>query len=297
MRIYPLRTSSDIWKIKLYSKHICTKECRLAYFEEHISDHASITFIVDNPDYNQESQTCLYNQTLKESDINIDLFNQNLPLTIDGELLFQDYIVIPDKKIDIYLTFPLKEPKKIRVESKDRLGFSLSFIVYTIQQIYRWIYRREEETCTEKNHSILYQCKTCLLLDRKKTILTNRIENEKNIDNKQICAICLDEMNDDILNTICHHSFHNSCLEKWIEQKETCPTCRSSLTNCECKGKGYIYHQYKGKIIPKELRGMFISRNTTDGVFGIYGYDKEDLFLKSFLYNSVTKTLYPNVSA
>lgn len=51
------------------------------------------------------------------------------------------------------------------------------------------------------------------------------------------CAICLGE------NTIqpnktwcqisCEHKFHSCCITQWLEQKKSCPTCRSELTPFE----------------------------------------------------------------
>ena len=43
------------------------------------------------------------------------------------------------------------------------------------------------------------------------------------------CVICYDEINTTDLNTIktkCRHVFHKTCLDNWIIQNDTCPTCR-----------------------------------------------------------------------
>ena len=149
-RIYPLRTSSNLWKIKLYSKHICNDDCKISYYEEPISDDSSIMFIVDNPGYDHDTKTCKYSYTLNHSSVKIDCFNKNDPKTIDGEMMFENQIVIPDRKINVNLSFPLKYTKNILIETDNDLGFSLNEIIYKIQQIYRWIYKREEETCSEK---------------------------------------------------------------------------------------------------------------------------------------------------
>lgn len=45
-----------------------------------------------------------------------------------------------------------------------------------------------------------------------------------------VCAICLDsieESSGDIQH--CHHVFHTSCINKWLEDHVTCPTCRRVL--------------------------------------------------------------------
>lgn len=48
---------------------------------------------------------------------------------------------------------------------------------------------------------------------------------------KQLCSICHEYMNLDqkVTQTMCSHSFHTECLEKWLEQKHNCPMCRHGL--------------------------------------------------------------------
>ena len=50
------------------------------------------------------------------------------------------------------------------------------------------------------------------------------------------CSICLKDMNQCqdghsrvIVKTTCGHCFHQHCLERWLENKTTCPHCRSQL--------------------------------------------------------------------
>jgi len=43
------------------------------------------------------------------------------------------------------------------------------------------------------------------------------------------CSICLDPLEGrTIVTTICKHTFHVTCYQKWHEQK-TCPICRAPL--------------------------------------------------------------------
>ncbi len=47
------------------------------------------------------------------------------------------------------------------------------------------------------------------------------------------CAICYNDYADgDILNSPdkCGHLFHKECLEKWLLQKQECPTCRCTIS-------------------------------------------------------------------
>jgi hypothetical protein len=47
--------------------------------------------------------------------------------------------------------------------------------------------------------------------------------------NDDECAICLDPMpkRSETASPGCQHDFHPSCLNKWFENNETCPVCRT----------------------------------------------------------------------
>ncbi|VVC26190.1 Hypothetical protein CINCED_3A015240 [Cinara cedri] len=47
--------------------------------------------------------------------------------------------------------------------------------------------------------------------------------------NSDNCAICWEKM-DSARKLPCGHLFHNGCLQSWMEQEPSCPTCRLSLT-------------------------------------------------------------------
>ena len=52
---------------------------------------------------------------------------------------------------------------------------------------------------------------------------------------KKKCCICLDYLNNDNKTLCCYHSFHTSCIDKWLKINLTCPLCRTyhfSLDNC-----------------------------------------------------------------
>ena len=46
------------------------------------------------------------------------------------------------------------------------------------------------------------------------------------------CIICRDEMASAIKLT-CGHMFHKGCLRTWLEQQQSCPTCRANLLDVE----------------------------------------------------------------
>lgn len=287
MRIYPLRTTSKIWKIKLYSKHICNDSCKLTFVEEPISNDSSLIFIVENPYYNNENGRCSESMKFNHALVNIFSFNENDPYTIYGELLFEHNIVIPDPEIYINLEFPLTKSKKILVKNEG--GFSLTKIISKIKQIYIWAYEEEEKSSTIKKHFIMDQC------DCKINYKSN-IKQTLKQKLSSTCPICLETLSDTV--TECNHSFHMKCIDEWVENdKDTCPICRAKLFTCkECKD-GIIYKEYTGKVIPKEQRGLDRSRNPTDGVFNIYGYDIDELYLRSMTYHSVSKNLYLDITS
>lgn len=52
---------------------------------------------------------------------------------------------------------------------------------------------------------------------------------EELAENSDNCAICWEKM--EIARKLpCGHLFHNSCLQSWLEQDTSCPTCRLALS-------------------------------------------------------------------
>lgn len=47
------------------------------------------------------------------------------------------------------------------------------------------------------------------------------------------CSICLEDLieNDDVRILSCFHQFHVKCIDTWLGQKSTCPTCKLNLFN------------------------------------------------------------------
>jgi hypothetical protein len=264
--------------------------CKFAYLQDDISYNSSIVFVIENPDY--KDGKCPYSMKLNTSSVHINNFNKNDPNTIDGELLFYNNIVIPDTEIYLNISFPLKDPKRIKIKSNNSLGFSLTDLLNKIKSVYKWIYEEEENTCNIKRFDIIEQCDCSYEID-----ITEMTEiREKINENDEKCSICLENIENQVSKTKCNHFFHKNCIFEWINNnKNTCPLCRKNILKClnNCKN-GLIYKEYIGKVIPKNMRGI-LSRNITDGIFGIYGYDIEDLFIDEMIYNSKTKVLYPKI--
>ena len=44
-----------------------------------------------------------------------------------------------------------------------------------------------------------------------------------------LCSICYDLKTDDIAVVRCSHSFHITCLETWLEKRNSCPLCKTEV--------------------------------------------------------------------
>ncbi len=113
-RIYPLRTSSTEWKIKLYTYHVCSEKCRFINTSENF-DGTRIIFYTENPLYQNEK--CEYYGTNQLSSVKISEFDKNIANTVDGYLLFSEQIVIPDREIYVLIDMPIDHPIKIKIKS------------------------------------------------------------------------------------------------------------------------------------------------------------------------------------
>lgn len=47
--------------------------------------------------------------------------------------------------------------------------------------------------------------------------------------NNNTCPICIEDILEDECITKCNHKFHNKCIDKWLENKISCPMCRAQL--------------------------------------------------------------------
>lgn len=283
-RIYPLRTTSTEWKIKLYTYHVCSDTCQFINTSEHF-DGTTVIFYSENPLY--KDGKCEYYGTNQLSSVKISEFDKNIPKAIDGYLLYSEQIVIPDKEIYVLIDKPIDHPIKIKIKSSSDFGFTLSELIYQIKNIYQWIYVEEERTTIEQEFLINIMCE-CTAFPKK------CLYDKCTINHDNTCSICLEKIKDECAGLKCQHYFHLGCIEKWIEEDgKTCPLCRSFLyEKCEkCDGKEWFEFYYKGKILPSLFRGFNIARNKTYGRFGIDAYDIEDLILENMSYNRVSKLL------
>jgi len=56
----------------------------------------------------------------------------------------------------------------------------------------------------------------------------NKLRKNSNCEN---CSVCKDdfELEQEIVNLPCKHSFHEDCLTPWLTERNSCPTCRFEL--------------------------------------------------------------------
>ena len=292
-RIYPLRTCSDKWKIKIYTNHICSTNCSFVTTVENYGD-TTIIFVTDNPEF--RNGKCDYYDTNQISSVKISDFDENNPHTLDGYLLSANQIVIPDNEIYIMVTFPLENPVKIKIKSNCNLGFTLSNLIANIRKLYEWIYKEEERTTIEQDFLINMTCECAL---QQKQYLYDKCVTNDDIKN-DVCSICLEKLNGECASLKCCHYFHMRCIDNWIkEDGKTCPLCREFLyKKCDkCNGDEYVKFYFRGKLIPPEIRNINtnIRRNKTFGRFGIDMFDVEELILTDMIYDKKNKILSLNM--
>lgn len=48
---------------------------------------------------------------------------------------------------------------------------------------------------------------------------------------KDICPICHCSLQNDLIRKLnCTHEFHIECIDKWTQNNDSCPQCRSNVT-------------------------------------------------------------------
>ena len=78
----------------------------------------------------------------------------------------------------------------------------------------------------------------------------------------KLCTICLSPLHkrrqSKQLSCECRVIFHNICLQRWLNENNTCPICHTELTHNKNKIEK-IYHFFSNKI--KELKKFFFNQH------------------------------------
>lgn len=291
LRIYPIRNTRKKWNINLYKYHTCSEDCNKRLIAD--SDELILT---DNPNY--INGVCEKYNKLEKTFLRLVSFREDGTFGEGDRLYGIDDTVIPDKSFVILVYYPLSFVLEVVINSETTKGYTLLEIINSIKTVYEYIYEEEEQTATPQVYELKKICYTCGKKDLLKYVDYFAFDSESKTDNENECSICYNtyEIGSNVAKLKCNHNFHSSCIEEWFKTSGTCPICRNNVFECvNCDGSGIIYYQFTGTVIPIEERGMNLNRNPTNGVFGIYDCDLENLFIESLSYNRVKKKLYINM--
>lgn len=275
MRVYPIRTSRNKWKIQFYAFHECDTRCETILIDrDHYID------ITLNPTY--VNNRCNLYGLIEKSTVALFRYDKNNPQCEAGPMIDPDEVVITDTMFTINIDFPLSFALSIEIHCSSH--FTRSDIIYLVKMLYKFIYEEEERTATPQVYRLNKICSHCNL--------NNIDEHSEQVTNSDDCSICYSPLEEDAVKLRCTHMFHKSCITEWIKTSATCPICRSNIYICtNCNGTRMIFYYYVGVVVPFEQRGGIINRNSSNGIFGIHSYDFESLSLTNMTYDRKNKTL------
>jgi len=257
---------------------------------EHNEDRGAVFSVQSNPDFNDGQ--CSRVNTLTPALIHLQSYDISSPCGHMGMLFRPDYIVIPDYEFTIKFTFPMENMCTLRINKNSET--SVRELLHMIKTGYEHIYDEEEETSNTNTFVINKLCEAC----NEKTLyeFIDIIPSIELPDDQQ-CAICYRDYLEDPLaaKLSCGHIFHTDCVKSWIVKGngKGCPLCRSKIRNCRtCEGRCYVESHEEFVVLPVEHRDAYMSRNRTDGMYGIFDYDFENLVIEELEYNSRNKMLH-----
>lgn len=294
-KYYPLRFTRSYWEIPLYTQHTCQESCQyIPDFTNINEENPNGLSLVDNPEYDKETGKCIHNDKYIKTPVNINDYQISNPEGIYGNLHNCDEIVINDNEIYICINFPITNEKHFLVKSEG--GFSLRELLQIIKYIYKDVYREEENTATINEFKIEYDCE-CIDVDIKELI--RNYETKLPDNTSENCSICYSEFDNTTIELGCNHCFHKKCVQFWVDKGKgfNCPLCRALINPCDkCDNNRYIIETESFVVLPQDLRDNGY-RNVTDGIYGIYDYDLDQLNIMNLWYNNIHKVLILDIEA
>lgn len=286
VRVYPIRTTRKEWSIPIYCYHHCNTRCSQIYILDEENPPTIRYTLVDNPNY--KNGKCNRHNKLEKTSIDLSTFQYDNPLGCTGPLYEPNEIVIPDTYISVSINYPLSTCVNVTILAPTSNGFTLTELINSIKMVYQYIYEEEERTSTPRLYKIKQHCTNCS--DKKPQ---DYVKDPPKMNKLSECSICYNDYSQQPPGQLaCNHNFHKECINKWLNSSPTCPLCRYSILKCDtCKGVGFIYYDYNGTVIPVEQRGYILNRNHTNGIFGIYGHDLDDLAIEFMHYDRISKRL------
>lgn len=292
MHVYPIRNSRNYWKIPLYCCHECTISCQNKFT---VTSEGNID-IIQNPHYDSITKKCNKYDSLCPATIPIHSFSLNDPHGLEGKLFYPDLIVIPDESFNVYLTFPFNTTVEVGV--KTHTPITLRELLELIKQLYIQIYEDEEKTSESTLFTITRSCE-CVNSDLKSKVASMLVNTaDLNTLPEDGCSVCYMPLEQQIVKLSCNHLFHKECIFSWIDKGTgfTCPLCRTAIHNCnECNNNQIITTEEEYVVLPVHLRDLSMDRNTTNGIYGIYTHDLENLYITELKYNRIMKLLQVSV--
>lgn len=70
----------------------------------------------------------------------------------------------------------------------------------------------------------------CYINEQKRLKIIKRVIPVIRTETVELCSICLEGMETNIIKTLCNHMFHEKCLSQWTTKNILCPLCRGNLT-------------------------------------------------------------------
>jgi hypothetical protein len=289
------------WNIPLFCIHTCDENCNILIVYNNLHQYV----LLNNPDY--LNGYCSFNNKIRPTTIRISTFDINTPEGDMGFLYNPELKVIMDNSFVVSIYFPLSYVFEVIISNPSLTnGFTLKELLYSIKNLYEFIYQEEERTASPQIYQLKKFCSSCGNKDLSEFIQNIEFTNE-DIKKFDDCCICYSDY--EILSTDeekkylptklkCGHIYHEFCIKKWLEKSGTCPICRHNIFECRnCDGTGVIYYTFTGVVVPVEERGETLNRNHSNGVFGIHSYDLEDLVIEKMSYDRIKRRLHIDITA